>query len=114
MKHKIADLESALLDAAVAKAEGVDVEVWTGADGVTRCALGNRVVGLGYEPSSRWSDGGPIIARERISLDPNPDSDPAQPWIGAIGRNYFYSPNPLVAAMLAYVASKFGDEVDLP
>jgi hypothetical protein len=99
MKHKVATLDGELLDDAVAKAEGSER---------------SRAVYMRSCPSSVWEDGGPIIERERILLDPHPDSDPEEPWLAAIGRDYHYGPTPLVAAMRAYVASKFGGEVELP
>jgi hypothetical protein len=106
MKHKVSELEGALLDAAVAEALGM-VGPWiTDDDDMTR----------NFNPSTDWSDGGPIIERERIAMQ----------WLGAMrgwdarcdrfqGRaGYAQAPTPLVAAMRAYVASKLGDEVDLP
>lgn len=70
-----------------------------------------------FQPSANWTQGGPIIAREKIDLlfvedkgrwDDEPDhwnaSGRADDW----GQN---GPDPLVAAMRWYVASKFGDEV---
>ena len=55
MKHKVAELEGALLDAAVAMAEGLDADLVRG----------------GYAPSRRWHDGGPIIERELEHLAPS-------------------------------------------
>lgn len=115
MRHKVSELEGALLDAAVAKAEGF---VWKILQ--DRCAveeLGYAIGGgtgcwLPYEPSIEWMQGGPIIERERLVFAAG-ESD----W----GAFVYGEPNggaegstPLVAAMRAYVASKFGDEVELP
>jgi hypothetical protein len=111
MKHKTAELQGALLDAAVAKAEGRPSE-W----------LHGIVLGCGY--STHWDQAGPIIERERISVS-NPNGDPG--WIGTIaypkkpkrngtpqwGHHWECGPTPLIAAMRAYVAAKLGDEVDL-
>lgn len=68
-----------------------------------------------YSPSSLWEHGGPIIARERIMIAPflQPGS-PGACW-RASKEYYGYNgdgPTPLIAAMRAYVASKYGDEVD--
>ena len=65
-----------------------------------------------FMPASDWCHGGPIIERERIVLAPAGDGwraakfdrVEASPWRGA---------TPLIAAVRAYVASKFGDEVEL-
>ena len=66
--------------------------------------------------SSDWNKGGWIIEREKITLDSTaivgqwmailyvPDEEPWE----------MRGPTPLVAAMRCYVASKLGDEVQLP
>jgi len=66
-----------------------------------------------WSPSRIWSQGGPIIAREKIGLDPfgttwiaHPSYMPIQPNVSG--------PTPLIAAMRCYVASKLGDVVDIP
>jgi hypothetical protein len=64
-----------------------------------------------YKPSTNWSQGGPIIEREKISVQPNGDH-----WI-AFDCGWLIDgtgPTPLIAAMRCYVASKLGDEVDKP
>ena len=72
-----------------------------------------------WRPSTYWGHGGPIIERERIGIIPfGPDglwlgSMPGDVdyYIGADGADGKLGPTPLVAAMRAYVASKFGEEV---
>jgi len=61
-----------------------------------------------YSPSTNWSQAGPIIEREQISLKVFPDGWTA--WCG----DPMDGSNPLEAAMRCYVASKLGDEVDIP
>lgn len=60
-----------------------------------------------------WNAGGPIIEREKITLDPFDDSPN---WCATIpGYMYrVYGPTPLIAAMRCYVASKLGDVVEIP
>jgi hypothetical protein len=62
--------------------------------------------------SSSWAQGGPIIEREYIQLT----IDLA--WIATRKEGPAISeeqgPTPLIAAMRCYVASKLGDEVDVP
>ena len=76
-----------------------------------------------YAPSAHWSQGGPIIEREGISLTSYlAEEDPY--WIGSVECQYKnfnatayyeeYGPTPLIAAMRCYVASKLGDTVDVP
>jgi len=104
-KYKVAELEGALLDAAVALAE---------AHPLTR----------GRWPySTDWQFGGPIIEREQIAIVEN--GYKRTEWDAYVrgrysqddfldGDGFASGPTPLIAAMRAYVASKFGDEVELP
>ena len=68
-----------------------------------------------YEPSTDWAQGGPIIEREKISTS----TDERGGWMAWIydGLEMCYlehGPNPLIAVMRCYVASKLGDEVNIP
>ena len=56
--------------------------------------------------STDWAQGGPIIEREGIALLPTWTAE--RPGFSADG------PTPLIAAMRCYVASKLGDEVEIP
>jgi hypothetical protein len=99
MKHKTAELEGALLDAAVAKAEGVGI--W--AEGLSWL--------------TEWAEAGPIIERERISVFQNGDGSWSAMMPQAHEDDDLVSGTgltPLIAAMRAYVASRFGEEVELP
>jgi hypothetical protein len=61
-------------------------------------------------PSTDWSQGGPIIERERISI-----THQVGRWAAQTDDDLFaYGPTPLIAAMRCYVASKLGDEVEIP
>jgi hypothetical protein len=65
-----------------------------------------------YTPSTDWAQGGPIIEREGIELFRNNEKNY---WFTSKARNQIgVGPTPLVAAMRAFVASKFGDEIELP
>lgn len=104
---KTSELQGAALDWAVAKFEGVTD--WDSVDLVFRdddfCW---------YEPSSNWAQGGPIIEREGINIIQSGswlaemDADHSGAVISAEGTT------PLIAAMRCYVASKLGDEVEIP
>lgn len=106
---KTSELTRAALDWAVAKCEGFDPETLNTKTGIV---FSSRY-GL-YKPSTDWSQGGPIIEREGISLDQNADFPN---WAASCppesGFNW-YGPTPLIAAMRCYVASKLGDEIDIP
>jgi len=109
MKHRVADLEGALLDHAVALAEGdLLPDYWRDPDWGTCWARPGREE---WRPSERWAQGGPIIERERIDVTAHADSWFAKPAYRGVGGG---GPTPLVAAMRAYVCSKFGNKVELP
>jgi hypothetical protein len=80
-----------------------------------------------YRPDTDWSQGGPIIEREKFALeydsewgahDPTDPEDNGDRWYAVwsqLNMSYdCYGPTPLIAAMRCFVASKLGDEVDVP
>lgn len=81
--------------------------------------------GGNWSPSTRWAEGGPIIEREEISvwlaMD---DVFKRDKWAatypyheGDIVLEPFvenWGSTPLIAAMRCFVASKLGDEVNIP
>jgi hypothetical protein len=76
---------------------------------------------LGGAYSEQWAQGGPIIEREEIGLKRNAPCSigcqwEASPSITAkgAGGKWGYGPTPLIAAMRCYVASKLGDEIEIP
>lgn len=76
----------------------------------------NTDLGEVYSPSTDWAQGGPIIEREMIETLYDTEDDPNIFWyarpVGAVA--YQEGPTPLIAAMRCYVASKFGDTIDIP
>jgi len=112
---KTSELVGAALDWAVAKCEGLSTYV--------------EVV-EGFKPSTDWCQGGSIIEREKLGLwfseesvddEGNPLGE-AEWYCEACLTHYnadeiyrcMTGPTPLIAAMRCYVASKLGDEVELP
>lgn len=76
--------------------------------------------GLLFAPSTNWSHGGPIIERETIGLEWGPRLR-EQEWLAwtpapeqTAGEAHAYGPTPLIAAMRCFVASKLGDEIEVP
>ncbi len=72
-----------------------------------------------FSPSTRWAQGGPLIEQEWIEIVPWPnESDEDMRWRATqhdlIARVSCCGPTPLIAAMRCYVASKLGDEVEVP
>ena len=70
-----------------------------------------------FEPSENWADGGPIIERERISIEDCQDGAGLY-WeatrIEPPAVSEARGPTPLIAVMRCYVISKLGDEVEVP
>ena len=112
---KTFELSGVQLDWAVAKCEGVAVAYdrmngwWETSD--PRYAEPNDPEV--FSPSTNWAQGGSIIERECIDLE----------WTGIPNANFFctiqgeyeaHGTTPLIAAMRCYVASRLGDEVEIP
>jgi hypothetical protein len=88
---------------------------------------GDRYTGwMGFNPSTDWSQGGPIIEREKINLE---WWHTDQLWHSCMNERLQYDgqgefiegsdfhlsgPAPLIAAMRCYVASNLGNEVEIP
>ena len=71
-----------------------------------------------YNPSGDGMQGGPISEREEFTLSHSPYEHVfygrARPWCAEKRGVMEYGPTPLIAAMRCYVASKLGDEVEIP
>jgi hypothetical protein len=101
MKIKTSEATPRQLNWLAAKCEGI---VWEQGD------LDAGEYGPGFAPATDWSQGGPIIEREGLTL-----THQASQWVAQTDDDVFaYGPTPLIAAMRCYVASKLGDEVDVP
>lgn len=116
---KTSELTGAALDWAVQQCEGarkdIDFVWWTDDH---------------YTPSTDWAQGGPIIERENITVRPVFRAERTEGlsdiyrkdgWAAHIERKAFWltprasaGPTPLIAAMRCYVASKLGDNVEIP
>ena len=119
---KTSELTGAALDWAVAKCEGA-TDFWfdTVATYWVKLNGEDRALRYGwaqaYLPSTDWSQGGPIIERERINIRPNQADSRFKAFVvipptGLAHRQD--GPTPLIAAMRCYVASKLGDDVEIP
>lgn len=121
MKIKTSELTGVALDWAVATCEGATdfwfdtvATHWVKLNGEER-ALRYGWARMSYLPSTDWAQGGPIIERERISVIWMQFSD-EQYWVAHIDNPECerQGPTALIAAMRCYVASKLGDEVEIP
>lgn len=111
-KKCVAELEGAQLDWAVGFADGRRVITWEGKQIP-------EPIDCAYPFSSDWSSGGPIIERERIDIEWWENvTDGVIVWDAVISLTTHQlrldGPTPLIAAMRAFVASKLGDEVEVP
>jgi hypothetical protein len=91
---KTDDLTGAALDWAVAKCEGVEIIV--------------RQENWDWYSSS-WEQGGPIIEREKIATAWH-----ITRWVAWRGVVEHPGPTPLIAAMRCYVASRLGNDIEIP
>ena len=139
---KTAELTGAALDWTVAKCEGKNGVLHD--DGITRCIVIASESGVYkgiWKPSTNWAQGGPIIEREGISpiFCDGDLGEPQSYWVATIEKQcwewgygpyhdqdekksirtgykneLFKGPTPLIATMRCYVASKLGDNVEIP
>jgi hypothetical protein len=118
-QYKVSELSGALLDAAVAKGFELNFTI----DGHGTPSAWTFTDAGEWAPSTKWEQGGPIIETESLCIDRVAYSDGSlREWGAAVavGSEYpdewkrWYGPTPLIAAMRAWVASKFGETVELP
>lgn len=125
MKVKTSELSGAPLDWAVAQITKPNRAMISGAGRSAKTIyIPKRSQYYVYAPSSNWKQGGPIIEREQLcvgykhQLDSYyvPVIDPSVLcWARTTaGGHLKYGPTPLIAAMRCYVASKLGDEIEIP
>lgn len=114
MKIKTSELTGRALNYAVAMlaypAPDYEPDDWEG-----YVTAGCSDEGWVFSPSTDWAQGGRIIERENIQLK----HDGSGFLRIAHGGNYpnfvqAKGPTPLIAAMRCYVATKLGNEVDVP
>lgn len=115
MKINVDSLIDPALNWAVAKCEGRNITIMRNSDGslFPQPVWADGLWQCNY--STFWGMGGPIIEREKIDVM----------WCGIEWCAYCMTPDgerqletsgptPLIAAMRAYVASKLGDEIEVP
>ena len=118
MKIKTSELIGPALDWAVAKCEGYSCQFDDEVSGPWLAPqegyLHDEKPLSRFKPSTDWAQGGTIIEREKIGLDYSGVWSACHPRIRPKGKWWRSGPTPLIAAMRAFVASKLGDEVDIP
>ena len=121
MKIKTAVLIGAALDWAVAKALGIRTYIGRYEHTMTGpCILDADLVDMQTDGeqelkhSRSWAQGGPIIEREGITLRSCIDGAAWDAELAYEETILASGPTPLIAAMRCFVASRLGDEVDVP
>jgi hypothetical protein len=102
---KTAELSGAALDWAVSKCEGF---TWEQGD------LDAGEYGPDFKPSTDWAKGGEIIEREGICLWSEGYDWEAKIQTGVGEWLVEWHESLLTAAMRVYVASKLGDDIEIP
>ena len=105
---KTIELNGAALDWAVARCEGY----LDNPDSWMYQAKSTDLKRTTFHPSQHWAQGGPIIERECMTLNCGLIKSYAMTNVGYLVHEY--GDTPLIAAMRCYVASKLGDEVEIP
>jgi hypothetical protein len=118
---KTSELTSAALDWAVARCAYGNKRYHYGSpcfDSNTKRVYeteGLQKIGVNFAPSKDWKQGGPIIEREDVSFRKEREGlYLGYIWNGVTHKNLAEGTTPLIAAMRCYVASKLGDEVEIP
>ena len=122
MKIKVSELSGLALDWAVAKCEGKNGVFHN--DGITQCIVIEAPSGVykgTWKPTINWAQSGPIIERDRITLMFDADGGTYSAHVAEFRQRgmsnrtrWRCGPTPLIAAMRCYVASKLGDETEIP
>ncbi len=144
MKIKISEATPLQLNWLVAKCEGKSLEAsyfaWfrmvSGGGGWSSVRIDQHLASIGKDHpfmrdrngnavpipaySTNWAQGGPIIEREEIALLNNYKECDELRWRAFhnktkdVSHRWEHGATPLVAALRCYVASKLGDEVEIP
>jgi len=115
MKIKTSEAKDQVLDYLVAKCKGFEPP--------SNLTVAGQKFSRLHAYSTDWAQGGPIIEREGITVSRTDQKSYKGPWVAyriehlfedEYEHEYQHGQTPLIAAMRCYVASKLGDEVDVP
>lgn len=119
MLVKTSALKDEALDWAIASIEKLPRDVLTIESGkpVVHRKYWDEITILRCEFGTNWTQGGPIVERERICIDVGHDGV----WLACSKQNYedrkeFINAGhtPLIAALRCYVQMRLGDEINVP
>jgi hypothetical protein len=121
---KVSEATEIQIDWLVAKCEGIPLVLLSPFKGVKNFVmLGQNMkpTSIEYTPTISWAQGGPIIEREQLEVSPRYWNVEGWHWVAyVLGANNIddnfeqRGSTPLIAAMRCYVASKLGDEIEIP
>lgn len=115
MKIKTSTLKDAALDWAVWTAAGGAAAYPGTASGKAFLKLWKGNSAKYIHPSTNWSQGGTVIEREGINTYQTQDGTwQANLDYGMVDEAIYHGPTPLIAAMRCFVASRLGDEIEIP
>jgi len=112
----VSEATGPVLDWMVAKCDNPG---WSDMEAIINVTTFDECDGTICNYSADWSQGGPIIEREMLNhgLDvwrTEGMKECAASYTRGVPSEYVFGPTPLIAAMRCYVASKMGDEVEIP
>lgn len=111
---KTSDLIGPALDWAVAKCSGDETRLMFRGDSETGVSdVHFDPWHAPWSPSTDWAQGGPIIEQEALTISTQMTRFDWQA-IDFHGDITQFGPTPLIAAMRCYVASKIGNEINIP
>lgn len=121
MKVKTAELSGKALDWATGRAIGANVGITIG--GLVKEITSHNPIDMSlWQPTNDWSICGPLIEKLKISCyaSVDPESSKVYHWVAVNEkvpydkRRGYTASEPKIAICRAVVASKLGDEVDIP
>ena len=108
---KVSEATGPVLDWMVAKADGQEKYITFDFD-LTHPLIISGI--QSYGPSFIWSQGGPIIEREKISIRYWINMPLVHAYMPNDDAEWEEGPTSLIAAMRCFVSSKLGAEADVP
>jgi len=109
---KTSELTGAALDWAVCEATGLLAAYTQFRTGKNFLKVWGVAKNAHLHPSTDWAQGGPIIERMKIEVFLRDEAWFAHSQLST--PEDFPGDTPLIAAMRCYVASKLGDEIEIP
>ena len=112
---KVSEATNIQLDWLVARCEGLSLPPFPGRGGTKECWINVSPAGHDvFAPTTSWSQMGPIIDREKISIRHWDNTPVIHAYLPTPGSDWSEGQTSLIAAARCYVTSKLGDTADIP